>query len=105
VSIVVRESKSSKASLGAGEQLRRTIGTVFVDIFSPIGRGSKPTRDLIDSVKAVFRDQQVSGVTFMEASDTIFGERYYTNSGTGTPATAQQYQALVTIPYVYEEYL
>jgi hypothetical protein len=103
VKIYVKDGDSQKISLGKAPQRRRTLGTVFVDIFTVIGQGSKPARTLADSVKAVFRDLRVGGIFFYEGDVTIFGERYYTNSGTGVPATSQWYQAVVAIPFFMDE--
>lgn len=105
VSLEVWDGKSNKASIGTGSQLRRSIGTVFVTIFTPLNGGSKPARQLADQVSAVFRDLVVSGVTFYEADFSRVGEKYFTNSGTGVPATAQWYQIGVAIPYKYDEYV
>ena len=105
VSIEVWPGKSEKASLGAGVQLRRTVGTVFIMIFTPVSNGVKPAAQLADSVIAVFRDLVVSGITFHEATTSRISEKYYTNSGTGVPATSQQYQMAVAIPFKYDEYV
>lgn len=103
VKIYVRDGDSEKISIGKSPQCRRTLGTVFVDIFTVVGQGSKPVRALADSVKATFRDLRVDGIQFYEGTVTIFGEKYYTNSGTGVPATSQWYQAAVAIPFKYDE--
>jgi len=105
VSLEVWDGKSNKASLGTGSQMRRTTGTVFIDVFTPLNDGSKPARELADQVSAVFRDVVVSGLTFYEANISQIGEKYYTNSGTGVPATAQWYQMSVAIPFKYDEYI
>ena len=103
VKIYVREGDSSKITIGTAPQRRRTLGTVFVDIFTPIGQGSKAVRTYADNVKAIFKDLRVSGIQFDGAGDVmVFGERYYTNSGTGVPATSQWYQATVAIPFKYD---
>lgn len=103
VSIKVREGSSKKITLGSGAQVRRTLGTIFVEIFTPVGGGSKPCRDLIDSAKVLFRDYRISGLHVYDGSVNILGEEYYTNSGTGIPATSQQYQAIVAFPFRYDE--
>lgn len=105
VAIETWDGKSEKASVGAGQQLRRSLGTVFVMIFTPVGGGSKAARGYADDVKAVFRDLVVSGVTFFEGDVTRIGEKYYTNSGTGVPATSQWMQFAVSIPFKYDEYI
>ena len=102
VKIYVREGDSEKMTLGTAPQRRRTLGTVFVDIYTPLGAGSKAVRTYSDSVKAIFRDLRVNGIQCMEGDLQIWGERYFTNSGTGTPATAQLYQATVAIPFKYD---
>lgn len=103
VAIKVREGSSRKITLGSGAQVRRTIGTIFVETYAPLGQGSKPTRDLVDAVKVVFRDYRASGFHAFEASAQVIGPEYYTNSGTGVPATSQQYQAIVAVPFRYDE--
>lgn len=106
VKIYVRDGDSSKITLGTSPQRRRTIGTVFVDIFTPIGQGSAPVRTLADSVKAVFKDLRINGIQFDGGGDVIvWGERYYTNSGTGVPATSQWYQATVAQAFKFDEIL
>lgn len=105
VSLEVWDGNSRKASLGTGIQLRRAMGTVFIDIFTPLNGGSKPARALADQVSAIFRDVVVSGITFYEADITRIGEKYFTNSGTGVPATAQWYQVHIGIPFKYDEYI
>lgn len=105
VKVYVRDGDSDKITLGTAPQVRRTIGTVFVDIFTPVGMGSKPVRTYADSIKAIFKDLRVSGIQFFEGDVVIFGERYYTNSGTGVPATSQWFQGAVAIPFKYDEVL
>jgi len=102
VKITVREGDSEKITLGSSPQRRRTVGTVFIDVFTVVGQGSKPVRALADSVKTVFRDLRVSGIQFFEGDVMVQGERYYTNSGTGVPATSQWYQATVALPFKYD---
>lgn len=105
VAIKVRESDSDKITLGTAPQLRRTIGNIIVDIFTPLGQGSAPARVLVDSVKVVFRDFRLSGLHCYEGISRVTGEVYYTNSGSGEPATAQWYQATVIIPFKFDESL
>ena len=105
VSISVWPGKSNKGSLGSGTQLRRTIGTVFIDVYTPINGGVKPAADLADAIATVFRDLTVSGLIFFEASISRVSEKYYSNSGSGVPATTQWYQLSVAIPFKYDEYL
>ena len=105
VSLEIWDGKSSKASLGTGVQLRRELGTVFVMIFTPLNDGSRPAKLLADAVADIFRDLVVSGVTFYESTSIRVGQQYYTNSGTGVPATAQWYQIKVAIPFKYDEYV
>lgn len=103
VKVYVREGDSQKITLGTAPQRRRTLGTVFVDIYTPIGQGSKAARTYADSVKAIFKDLRVSGVQFDGAGDVmVFGERYFSNSGTGVPATSQIFQVSVAIPFKYD---
>ena len=45
VSLEVWDGKSVQASVGAVVELRRTVGTVFVHIYTPLGIGSKKARD------------------------------------------------------------
>ena len=105
VAIKLREGPSKKITLGSGAQVRRTLGTIFVEIFTPVGTGSSACRGYVDSVKAIFRDYRASGLHCHESSSNVIGEEYYTNSGTGVPAASQQYQAVVSIPFMYDEVL
>ncbi len=101
----VWDGQSTKARIGVGTQLRRAVGTVMISIFAPLNGGSRPARLLADQVSAVFRDVVVSDVTFYEADVSRVGEKYYTNSGTGVPATSQWYQINVAVPFKYDEYI
>ena len=105
VSLSVWPGKSSKNSIGTGVQLRRTVGTVFIDVYTPINGGVKPAADLVDSITAIFRDLVVSGITFYEGSTSRINEKYFSNSGSGVSTTTQWYQMSVSIPFKYDEYL
>lgn len=105
VSIEVWDGDSIKGSLGSGVQLRRSNGTAFVHIYSPTGQGSKATRVLADSVATIFRDLQVSGITFFEATKKRLGEVYHPVTGGGNSGTAQWYEMIVAIPFIYDEFI
>lgn len=102
ISVAVKESDSRKITLGSGAQVRRTIGTIFVEIFTPVGGGSGVARGYADQIKTIFRDYRVSGLHVYEGDVFVKGEVYYTNSGTGVPATSQQYQVLLGFPFRYD---
>lgn len=102
IAVAVKESDSRKITLGSGAQVRRTIGTIFVEIFTPVGGGSGVARGYADTIKAIFRDYRVSGLHVYEGEVFVKGEVYYTNSGTGVPATSQQYQVLLGFPFRYD---
>lgn len=103
ISCAVKESDSRKITLGSGAQVRRTIGTIFVEIFTPVGIGSSTARGYADTIKTIFRDYRVSGLHVQGDGDVyVKGEVYFTNSGTGIPATAQQYQVVVAMPFRYD---
>lgn len=105
VSLEVWDGVSTKASVGAGVQVRRTIGTTFVHVYTPLNGGSKPARDLADSIKTVFRDLQVGGITFEEGDVLRIGEKYYASSGTSVNGTGQWYEMIVAIPFRYDEFI
>jgi len=100
VGLEVWDGKSQKASLGSGAQLRRSTGTVFVNIYTPLRKGSKAARDLADYVLPIFRDVQVSGITFEEPDVRRVGEQYF--SINGVQSTTQWYQLVVSIPYFHD---
>lgn len=102
ISVAVKESDSQKITLGSGAQYRRTIGTIFVEVFTPVGSGSGAARTYSDQVKTAFRDYRVSGLHVREGEYFQVGEKYYTNSGTGVPATSQWFQAVVAFPFWYD---
>lgn len=102
IACAVKESDSRKITLGSGAQVRRTIGTIFVEIFTPLGAGSGVARGYADTIKTIFRDYRVSGLHVREGSYMQIGEKYYTNSGTGVPATSQWFQGLVDFPFRYD---
>lgn len=100
VSISVWDGNSQKMSLGAGAQLRRSTGTVFINIYTPLNKGSKAARDLADLVIPIFRDKQVSGITFEEPDVRRIGEQYF--SINGVESTTQWYQMVVSVPYFHD---
>lgn len=102
ISVAVKESDSRKITLGSGAQVERTIGTIFVEIFTPVGGGSGVARGYADTIKTIFRDYRVQGLHVYRGEFVPVGEKYYTNSGTGVPATSQQYQAFVGFPFRYD---
>lgn len=112
VSLSVMDGDSDKASLGAGVQLRRTLGTVQLDIYAIAGSsggGSGYARQLTDSIKAIFRDVQLSDgaggtITFYEGKVKRIGEQYWAATGS-TTGTTQWYQMLVSIPFFYDSYI
>lgn len=99
VSVEVWDGRSIKGSLGAGVQLRRSVGTVFVTIYTPINNGSKAARDYADQVVLIFRDVQVSGITFEEPDVSRIGEAHYTSTGAASTGTALLYQLKVAISF------
>lgn len=102
ISVSVKESDSQKITLGSGTQYHRTIGTIFVEIFTPVGVGAVVARGYADILKNIFKDYRSSGLHIYWGSYTQIGEKYYTNSGTGVPATSQQFQAVVAFPFWYD---
>ena len=102
VSLEVWDGASNKASLGSGAQLRRSLGTVFVTIYTPTDGGSKVARDYADQVSGIFRDVQISGITFYEATTSRLGEVYHGATGGNTSGTSQWYLVKVAIPYHYD---
>lgn len=105
VSLVVKESDSAKITLGTAPQLRRTLGTVFIEVFTPLGTGANAARGYVDTIKSIFRDFRLSGFSSYEGSVFVKGETYYPGSGSTDPATAQWYQCVVSIPFKYDESL
>ena len=105
VELQIRFGKGSKISLGDGVQLRRTVGTLFVNVYTPKSGGAKPSNTLVDSAIAIFRDLVVSNVTFYEASVNVIGEKYYPSSGSGVSATTQWWETVIGIPFKYDEYV
>ena len=100
VSLEVWDGKSARASVGCAPALRRSFGTVFVTVYAPSdGTGTKVARALADQVADVFRDIQVSGITFDEPSPTRAGEVYYPATGGNSSATGRWWQIKVAIPF------
>lgn len=102
VKVEVWDGKTRKASLGSGSQLRRSVGTVFVTINTPTGSGSKTAREYADQVCAIFRDAQISGITFEEPDVSRLGEVYHGATGGNTSGTSQWFILKVAIPYHYD---
>lgn len=105
VHIEVWDGSSRKASLGTGVQLRRSSGTIFITIYTELGEGSKPARELADAACEVFRDFQVSGLTCYEPEVKRLGEVYHASSTSGAKATLQWYQMIVSVPFIYNQYI
>lgn len=105
VKLEVWDGKSNKKSLGINSQLRRSFGTVFITIYTPINKGSRPARFLVDKVKSIFRDLVVGGITFYEGDVTRIGEKYQSGGVAKVSATDQWYQMAVSIPFKYDEYV
>lgn len=97
VSIEVWDGLANKASLGSGAQLRRSTGTVFINIYTPLNKGSKAARDYADTVCTIFRDKQISGITFEEPDVRRVGEQYFTING--VQSTTMWFQLVVSIPF------
>ena len=104
VSLDVIEGESITGSLGGTVKLRRTVGTVVVGMYTPVGAGSKAARTYADSVKLIFRDLQISGITFKEGTAKRLGEVYFASAG-ATSGTAQWYQMVVAVPFHYDEFV
>jgi hypothetical protein len=104
VAIEVWDGDRDKASIGPGVQVRREFGTVFVDVYTEPDIGSLTARDLCDDITTIFRDVQVSGITFYEPSILRVGEKYYPGVQ-GTSGTAQWYMMKVAIPFKYDEFV
>ena len=105
VKLEIWDGKSNKKSLGVDVQLRRSLGTVFITIYTPTNKGSRPARILVDKVKSIFRDLVVNQVTFYEGDVTRIGEKYYSSGVAKVSATDQWYQMAVAIPFKYDEYI
>lgn len=105
ISLEIWDGKSNKKSLGINAQLRRSLGTVFLMVYTPLNGGSGPARVLVDQVKNIFRDLVVDGVTFYEGDVKRIGEKYSSKGVTEVSATAQWYQMVVAIPFKYDEYI
>jgi len=94
----VSRQVSLNVSTGATTtSLRRSTGTVLVNIYTPLTKGSKAARDLADTACGIFRSNQVSGITFEEPSVRRVGEQYYTVGG--VQSTTQWYQMIVSVPF------
>lgn len=104
VSIEVLEGESGTGSLGGAVKLRRTVGTVLIGIYTPVGEGSNAARTYADSVKLIFRDLQLSGITFKEGTAKRLGEVYFAAAGV-TSGTTQWYQMVVAVPFHYDEFV
>jgi len=100
VALEVWDGASARASLG-NPALRRTTGTVFVTIFTPVGLGSNPARALADQVVAIFRDIRTAGITFEEPDVKRIGEQVVSSTGS-VNSTTQRYQMVVAIPFFYD---
>ena len=100
VALEVWDGAVNKASLGK-VALRRSYGTVFVTVSAPVNTGSNAARVLADSVIAVFRDKQVSGITFIDSNIRRLGEALVVGTG-AVSGTTQWYQVVVSVPFFHD---
>ena len=62
--------------------LHRTMGTIIVQVFTPKNTGTRTGQEYAETIGAIFRDQQFSGITCREAHVEDVGEyegRWQTN--------------------------
>ena len=107
VSIEVWDGPTRNAAIGSVSCVkpRRSVGTVFITIFTPLKDGSNPARVYADQVTAIFRDVQISGITFDEPDISRLGEVYYAATGGVASGTAQWFQLKVAIPFTADEFI
>lgn len=69
VRFLVRGARENQASLGgASANVFRNLGVIMVQVFTPTRDGHAAGRALADSIGAIFRAQQFSGITCRAAS-------------------------------------
>lgn len=66
--------ESNQAEMGA-VKTHRNLGVMMVQIFIPLGEGTKPATDLADFIKTKFRSLSFSGVVFRTPSRITVGRR------------------------------
>ena len=74
-----------------GQALHRHLGIIFIQIFTPVGRGEKPGRALADTASAVFRDAYFSTILCKSARMTVVG------------AVGSHHQINISIPFERDE--
>ena len=100
VALEVWDGLSGRASLGY-PALRRTQGVVYASVYTQVALGGKPARDLADAVVNIFRDIQVSGITFEEPDVKRIGEQSVSSTGS-VNSTTQWFQMVVAVPFFYD---
>ncbi len=55
--------------------IHRNNGTIIVEIYTPLNRGTRTGRAYADSIADIFRDKQFNGITCRSASISVPGEK------------------------------
>jgi hypothetical protein len=75
VRISVRGAREEQASIGgAGSNRFRNYGLIIVQVFTPMREGPQAGRSIADTVGAIYRRQQFSGITCRGASVRDLGK-------------------------------
>ena len=80
VRLSIRSGDAVNQSMGSpGSNVIRQTGVVFVEVFTPGGRGSKAARDLVDLIKPIFTNWRSGNLLFrtMSVSPPIEDAPFY----------------------------
>ncbi len=98
-----------RASLGP-QYMERSVGTVFITVYSPKSVGTLDARTAVDDVIEIFRSKQLATadgiITFYDATVKRIGEQYASGAGSSissTVASVQWYAMLVQVAFKHDE--
>jgi hypothetical protein len=86
----IADSKSNQAELGGTPKRRRSVGTIFGEIRTPVGSGSDGARVYADAFATLFREYKDSNLTCDEPTVRTIGEK------------DGWYLLVVAVPYRYD---
>ena len=69
----IEETNVDRTNVGLPGK-HRTYGDIIIEIYTPIGTGTRISKQYSDTIAEIFRDVQFSGITCREATPITVGE-------------------------------
>ncbi len=89
--VSIREGENNQVTMGGQTKRFRTLGILFVQLFTPLGEGTKTINALADTIVTEFRAVRASGIVYRTPRVEKIGRR----SG--------EYQVNVIIPFLLDD--